>query len=431
MRTLRSMFHTNDVPASIRARRKPSLDFSMTGLVYICMTLFMGLAAMNTKASLLFGVFGLMLGVLLISWLLSQFVLRKLSVRRVLPDHAVVGQAAPVAYDFTNAKKRLPSLSVSLAEMEAVEAFAKHPFSYLLHAAAGTTATVPGELLPRRRGMHTLDTFQLSTSFPFGFIKRAILRTGTRDTLIVYPPLGTVDQRLMRLCRAADQSGAMMRPRGGGMDEFYGLKEYRPGESPRWIYWRRSARTGVLVSKEMTRVAPPRLLLIMDTFIPPDQRTLEAHAHVERCIAMAGTLASRALEDGLMVGVFAWADRWVHIPPNRGKRQRRDVLTQLARLPLNPGQPTEDLVAAARAAAEPGSTMILFTPQEPDGGSGTERLSAGAMHGGLLTINARGRQANAWFRFDESAVDFRRCMPMDQDPALPDPAIRAGGRNRP
>jgi hypothetical protein len=42
--------------------RKPSLDFSITGLVYCSMMMFMGLAAMNSQASLLFGVFGLMIG---------------------------------------------------------------------------------------------------------------------------------------------------------------------------------------------------------------------------------------------------------------------------------------------------------------------------------------------------------------------------------
>ena len=53
-------------------RRKPTLDFSMTGLVYSAMMLFMGLAAVNTQANLLFGVFGLMVGILLVSGVISK-----------------------------------------------------------------------------------------------------------------------------------------------------------------------------------------------------------------------------------------------------------------------------------------------------------------------------------------------------------------------
>jgi uncharacterized protein (DUF58 family) len=122
----------------------------------------------------------------------------------------------------------------------------------------------------------------------------------------------------MQLCRSSDTSGAHMRPRRGGQDEFYGVKEHRTGENPRWIYWRRSARTGVLVSKEMTQVAPPRLLLVIDTYINPLERTLAAHANVERAIAMAASVASQALEEGMSVGVFAWSGEWTSLAPARG-----------------------------------------------------------------------------------------------------------------
>jgi len=46
----------------------------------------------NTQANLLFGVFGLMIGVLLIAGVISRAVLRRLRVRRMLPEHAVVGK---------------------------------------------------------------------------------------------------------------------------------------------------------------------------------------------------------------------------------------------------------------------------------------------------------------------------------------------------
>src|SRR6476619_1286435 len=91
---LRMWFRRARDPASSTAteiHRKPSLDFSLTGLVYSSMMMFMGLAAINSQANLLFGVFGLMIGILLISGIISRTVLRKLSVSRALPDHGIVG----------------------------------------------------------------------------------------------------------------------------------------------------------------------------------------------------------------------------------------------------------------------------------------------------------------------------------------------------
>src|SRR4051812_25794139 len=262
MRRKRSNPSINPATATVM-HRKPRLDFSLTGLVYCSMMMFMGLAAMNSQASLLFGVFGLMIGILLVAGFISKVVLRSLYLHRILPELAVVGQPTTVTYEFTNEKRFWPSLSVSLAELDGAEAFTRQPQSYMLHAAAHHTATVPIEVIPKRRGLHEMDRYQISTSFPFGFIKRAVERR-QKDTVLVYPALAQVDPKLLTLCRSADTTGSTMRPRRGGQDEFYGVKEYRQGENPRHIYWRRSARTGVLVSKEMTQVSPPKLMLVID-----------------------------------------------------------------------------------------------------------------------------------------------------------------------
>src|SRR6185436_15300047 len=139
--------------------------------------------------------------------------------------------------------------------------------------------------------------------------------------------------------------------RRGGQDEFYGVKEHRTGENPRWIYWRRSARTGVLVSKEMTQVAPPRLLLLVDTYLPETAAT--QLPSVERAIAMAASLASHALEAGLLVGLCTWSNQWISISPHRGKRQRRDLLALLAQLPRNTQHDTERLLAASQSLLDP------------------------------------------------------------------------------
>jgi len=388
-------------------RRKPSLDFSVTGLVYCSMMMFMGLAAINTQANLLFGVFGLMIGILLVSGIISRLVLRGLRVHRELPDGCVVGQPTNLTYEFVNNKKFWPSLSVTLAELDGVEAFVKQPQTYMLHAAGATNAVVPTEVVPKRRGLHQLDRYQLSTSFPFGFIKRAVERRHA-ETLLVYPAIAKVDPRVLALCRSSETSGSMMRPKRGGDDEFYGVKEYRQGENPRRIYWRRSARTGVLVSKEMTRVSPPKLLLLIDTFSRPGQR--EDLTDVERVIAMAASLANHALEQGLQLGAYTWSGDWVGLHPNRGKRHRRDVLALLARLPVNQAHSLQDLLDNAEQFVKSGSTPVLFTPRDVQLGLGDH------LRTGMLVVSAVSQQSRNWFRFEET-VDFAHTMP-EEPPAV-------------
>jgi uncharacterized protein (DUF58 family) len=409
------------------------------------MMMFMGLAAVNTQANLLFGVFGLMIGVLIVAGMISRVVLRRLKVRRVLPEHAVVGKPITLMYEFTNTKRFWPSFSVTLGELDAAEAFVKQPLAYMLHTAPRTTASVPTEVLPKRRGLHVFDRYQFSTSFPFGFIKRALDRR-EHETILIFPALAQVDPKLLQLCRSADRSGATMRPRRGGDDEFYGVKEFRQGENPRNIYWRRSARTGVLVAKEMTQVSPPKLVLVVDTFLR--DRSVAEHVGVEKAIAMATSLASHALEAGLMVGLFAWggpfdatsnavstktgpdgrggnpptprpaaapptdgrgaqAGSWLGIPPNRGKRHRVDVLAQLAQLPLNTVKDTQALLDASREAYQSGATPILVTPRDIQVGLGEQARSS------LVVLSVV--HSDKWFSFD-AGIDFTRSMPWNQQP---------------
>jgi uncharacterized protein (DUF58 family) len=391
-------------PAARRAYKNKTIDFSVTGLVYVAMMFFMGMAAMNSQANLLFGVFGLMIGILLVAGVISRQVLRKLSLVRVLPEHAIVGQPVIVTYDITNDKRFWPSLSVTIAELDGAEGFRKQPQAYLLHAAARMTATVPVEFVPRRRGLLHFDRYQVRTSFPFGFIKRAFDRRH-KDTLLVYPALAMVDPRALALFRSAETSGAMMRPRRGGTDEFYGVKEYRSGENPRWIYWRRSARTGTLVSKEMTHVSPPRLMLMVDTFVPePTAAHFEA---AERCVAIAASLANLALESGLPVGLAAWSDEWVTIAPNRGKRHRRDLLTALATLPVNMTREPGELFERVERHQKSGATAVLITPRDV-------RLSLGEhARGGLVVLSPGSPHVQRYFKFDP-AIDFSRTMPVEK-----------------
>jgi uncharacterized protein (DUF58 family) len=397
-------------PALTPVRRRPSLDFSLTGLIYCAMMMFMGLASINTQANLLFGVFGLMVGILLVSGIISRLVLRGMRVSRELPEHGVVGQPVGITYQFFNGKNFWPSLSVCLAELDGVEGFTRQPQSYLLHAAAQNTAAVPVEIVPKRRGLVALDRYQISTSFPFGFIKRAVERRQA-DTMIVFPAVARVDPKLLAMCMPAEKTGPTMRPKRGGIDEFYGLKEHRRGENPRFIYWKRSARTGVLVAKEMTQVAPPRLLLAVDTFL--EHRTRAEHAVVEKTISMAASLASAALEQGLSVGLHVWANGWNGIPPTRGKRQRRDVMAMLARLPVNTEQDAQALLASAQAMLESGTTLVLLT------GRNVEMGLSDKLRGGMLVVSVNSPKAESWFKF-EPPVAFEYCMPTEQEERLAD-----------
>ena len=243
-----------------------------------------------------------------------------------------------------------------------------------------------------------LDAFQISTSFPFGFLKMAANRR-QHDTILIYPPIAEVSTKLLAMCRSADRGGANMKPRPNGADEFYGVKEYRQGENPRWIYWKRSARTGQLVSKQMAVIAPPNLFIFVDTYIA--RRTLADHAAVEKSIAMAASLASQALESGMAVGLCVWNNGWTTISPERGKRHCRDVLAALASLPLNQSADIDQLSAQAAKMFRAGVTPVVFTQRNIQLGL------ADQVRNTMLVISAESPQAWLGFNSTRKSISHR------------------------
>ncbi len=426
--------------APVEIRTRPSLDVTLTGIVYCAMLLFMGLAAINTQANLLFGVFGLMIGVLLISGIISRWVLRHLTVRRDLPEYAAVGAPMRITYEIDNRKRWWPTLSVTIAELDAPGAFDRQPHAYVMHTAAGHQAVVAAEVVPMRRGLHRLDRYQVTTSFPFGFIRRAMMRRQA-DAVLVHPAQGAMEPAALTRFLSAESSGISQRPREGGNDEFYGAREYRPGDPVRMIHWRRSARMsgirtptapqGTLIVKQMTRVSPPRLLLLVDTHAPAfaPEREMEreqelaaraAHqqrlADVERNLATAATLLAAATRAGLSVGMIAPAGdaaqgsndaaKWIDMSPERGKRHSRDMLTAMATVGSNTRLTTEDLVSHGAAQGGGETTVVLITA---DGGARRAGASAGGprrvKRGNLMVLRTGGEELDRWVRFSPD-LDF-------------------------
>ena len=371
--------------------------------------LFMGVAAMNVQASLLFGVFGLMIGIVLISGVISKLVIKRVSIRRLLPDQATVGETTLIHYAVTNHKRFWASFSLTIAELDGVQSLRRQPQTYVLHAAPGATAAVVAEVVPKRRGIARFDRYQISTSFPFGFIKRATIRRQT-DSMLVFPAKTVVDPKLLASFKSAEMTGNNLRPKPNGTDEFYGLRDYRPGENPRLIDWKRTARTGRMVSREMTEVSPPRIVVVVDTY-NPDGAAARA-TEIERSIAQAASLVEVAIEAGLAVGLAVrGGDEWAVLSVKRGKRHKRELLSVLALLPDATTQrdhAPEAALAQASGIANSMTTLVLFT------GGQASSLGAAGRRGAGVSIGADGPEARRWFPFDP-AISFEAAGPFAAD----------------
>ncbi|GLS03153.1 hypothetical protein GCM10007860_02960 [Chitiniphilus shinanonensis] len=145
----------------------------------------------------------------------------------------------------------------------------------LLRAANGGTATLDrlaGQQerlvhLPvptSERGWLALPRLTIETRYPTGFC-RAWSHASLTARVLVYPR----PERDPPPYPGAQESGAGM-ARRTGEDEFAGLREYRPGDSPRRIAWKHAARSDILAVKSFDSAQGAQSVVDWDAAAPLD-----------------------------------------------------------------------------------------------------------------------------------------------------------------
>lgn len=333
----------------VRTGNRPRLPWAPTRPFWLALALvlFVLVATNNTGVNLLYLALGMMVGTLVISVFVSSWSLRHLVVERDFGDHAIAGEPVHVEYRFRKTGGGWPAMAMHFREIHAD--LAQAPWGFILHLAAGGAgrggsrrrAGVPlpqddagaklmASLVARRRGLLKLDVLEVSTTFPFGFIRRT-KRLHVPQELVVYPRIGVLNRRLAMEYREAVDAAAMTSNRRGGNDEFYGIREYRDGDNVRAIHWRSSARTGQLMIREMAANAPPQLIVVLNLRTwKQRQDSLEI---VEQAIELAAALVCYGFYENFAVGLaVAGAEGDAGLPPapHMGRVTRAELLRQLA-----------------------------------------------------------------------------------------------------
>jgi uncharacterized protein (DUF58 family) len=158
---------------------------------------------------------------------------------------------------------------------------------------------------------------RITTRFPFGLFVKAG-RPALGDEVLVFPavrPLGAA--WLGRLGGAG--AGAARRPGRG--DEIHNLRAYRPGDDPRFIHWRSSAKAETLMVREHEADAShdARLVLV--------GRGQAGSERLEAALSDAASVASALIRAG--AGVEMTGPDLV-IPLGHGRSHLRRVLAALA-----------------------------------------------------------------------------------------------------
>lgn len=307
------------------------IRITKAGFWYVLLTLVVGATGTNTGNSALYMVFAAMLGLLVVSGVLSQQNVRALDVRVEPPPEAFAGRPARGAIRVRNLSRLRHRWLLRVAPVTLGARGERDAGSATFVARVGPRAEIDRELdlMFRRRGRQSLHGIRVTSSFPLGFFQKG-LRYRADEAILVYPEL--FDAESVR-GQGADIAGDRASRRKGWGHELHALRPFRPGDDPRAIHWKRSARSGDLVLMERESERAERLAIVLDNAIDQLGADDARRQAFERLVSEAATLAVESLDRGIEVSLRT---RDVGLGFARGARQRHAVLEALALVEARP-----------------------------------------------------------------------------------------------
>jgi uncharacterized protein (DUF58 family) len=346
------------------------------GWYFLIVLAFIVVGGSMREINLMLVLAGMMVGMLYFNWRVARSMLRYLEIRRRLPDSAHAGDWFTV---------ELKASSSSRATAIAVE----DPIQPL-HAARGAEVralalipqVLPGESTRTqyrvqldRRGRYQFGPLRITTRHPFGLISRTVRRPELGQ-LLVLPRLGRLTPDWARLGPSPEHGSRRTSGRQGQSEgDFYGLRDWRAGDSRRLVHWRTSARRGGLMVRQFERPRSENLTLLVELW-QPAAPTADDERRVELAISLAATAALDACRRGESQLRVVTAGREVNASDGRAsKTLAREILAHLALAEAGADNRLDDLLDhTSNGERRSGLTVLVST--RPTGQAAGARSSA-------------------------------------------------------
>jgi uncharacterized protein (DUF58 family) len=214
------------------------------------------------------------------------------------------------------------------------------------------------QLVCSRRGLFTVGPTSLQSGDPFGFYGVDVDYPSSFVMLVMPPIVHLPSIDVAPGARAGEgrrQDSALEHAVSASS-----VREYRPGDSLRWIHWPTSARRDEPFVRTFDHTPSSNWWIVLDL----DQRAQAGEgqkATEEHGVILAASLAHRGLQAGKAVGLVTHGQDLVWLPPKEGASQRLEILRALAL--VGTGQRTlTDLLARVGPALGQRGSLVIISP---------------------------------------------------------------------
>jgi len=215
------------------------------------------------------------------------------------------------------------------------------------------------------RGGYGFEAVRVRVNDPWNVTSREV-RLEAKGQLFIFPPVTRLRHVAIRPRRTRVFAGSIPARVGGTGTEFFGVREYHPGDPPRAINWRASAHhEDLLYTNEFQQERAADVGIILDGRLRTNEFA-RGHSLFEHSVQAAAALADALLAQGNRVGLLVYAAFLGWTIPGYGKIQREKILYSLAHARPGGSDVFAGLEHLPTRLFPPESQIILVSPLHED-----------------------------------------------------------------
>jgi uncharacterized protein (DUF58 family) len=325
--------------------------FLAPGWLFALMILLLLLAAWNTGVGLLYVMLASVTSFVVLSIPLSKRNLGALKFQRRAPHAVHRGESFLMDLRLENHKWMLPAISV---RMEDTDPSAK-VLGLFLYVPPKRAALLHASHCLEKRGVYTLPPIDVVTSFPFGLLEHRLRHTDQTE-IVVYPRISPIRTSFVEQI-AGGRTVARVASSDG--DEYFGMREYIPGDDIRHIAWRLSARMGKWMVRELSCESSRHVILALDCRWVSDMENFPER--FEESVDLAASIAVALLRQQYDVSLVAPE---AFLEGGEGSHQEKRVLDILARVQAVDAGSAPNFDGLVESLAKGPVKLVYISPNE-------------------------------------------------------------------
>jgi uncharacterized protein (DUF58 family) len=185
------------------------------------------------------------------------------------------------------------------------------------------------------RGDFSWNSVRVVVSDPLGLVETEMSLPASAS-IQIRPQIKKFKSILFRPRSTLHSPGSIPARLGGSGTDFFGVREYHPGDSLRWLDWRLTARhPRKFFTKEFEQEEIAEIGLILDSRQATELRINEKSLF-ELSVGATASLAEMFLHQGHRVSLLVFGGKMLNVFPGYGKQQLHRILGCLSKASVKP-----------------------------------------------------------------------------------------------